>query len=491
MAYGDPVLSAEVALWGVGTIASTGSTIITAKTGRLKRRIATGVLVLVLAVVGGIVWLGGSSGSGGGTADRVAVADAELPELEAAEPVLASLSSDAPAPSPDVLTAQIGSLLDAPALGTGVSASVVDVASGDVLLDRDAAEPAMPASTAKLLTAVAALTTLDPSDRLETTVVAGSAPGEVVLVGGGDLTLSRTAPSETYAGAPTLADLAAQVVAAQPVGEPVSRVVVDSSLFSGPLTASGWQPGDTPSNYAAPVTATAVDGARLSPGSPARSGQPGLDAGAALADALGAPGATVVLGEAPADGEPLGTVQSAPIARLVEQMLSLSDNMLAEALARQVALARDLPATFEGAAEAVTDAVADAGVDLTGVTLSDGSGLSREDRVPAGVLTALVRGAADGSLDGASLLLSGLPVAGYDGTLLERDDADPDDAPGTVRAKTGTLLATQALAGTVVTADGRLLAFAVVADEPAGSETAAEDAIDAFAAGLAACGCRQ
>ena len=80
-----------------------------------------------------------------------------------------------------------------------------------MLLDLDAADPAMPASTAKLLTAVAALTTLDPSDTLETTVVAGATPGEVVLVGGGDPTLSRTAPSQTYPGAPTVADLAAQV----------------------------------------------------------------------------------------------------------------------------------------------------------------------------------------------------------------------------------------------------------------------------------------
>ena len=87
----------------------------------------------------------------------------------------------------------------------------------------------------------------------------------------------------------------------------------------------------------------------------------------------------------------------------------MSDNMLAEALARQVALARDLPASFEGSAKAVTGALTDAGVDITGVTLSDGSGLSRDDRVPAAVLTAVVRGAADGSLDGASALLSGLP----------------------------------------------------------------------------------
>ena len=86
------------------------------------------------------------------------------------------------------------------ALGTGVSAQVVDVATGDVLLDQDANDPATPASTAKLLTAVAALTTLDPSDTLETTVVAGATPGEVVLVGGGDVTLSRTDPLAVLSG---------------------------------------------------------------------------------------------------------------------------------------------------------------------------------------------------------------------------------------------------------------------------------------------------
>ena len=150
---------------------------------------------------------------------------------------------------------------------------------------------------------------------------------------------------------------------------------------------------------------------------------------------------------APAGAEVLGEVQSAPVARLVEQTLSQSDNMLAEALARHVALARDLPATFEGAAQAITDAVAEAGVDVTGVTLSDGSGLSREDKIPAEVLTAVVSGAADGSLGDASLMLSGLPVAGYDGTLADRGDDDPATAPGAIRAKTGTLLGVHALSG--------------------------------------------
>jgi D-alanyl-D-alanine carboxypeptidase/D-alanyl-D-alanine-endopeptidase (penicillin-binding protein 4) len=476
----------------VGTIAPSGSSIVvTAKTGRFRRRMTMLVLLLVLLLVGGGMALAGVfSGGGDPGTDAVAIDEARLPELGDATPVLASLSEDAPAPDRAVLTGELAPLLADPAMGVGASAHVVDVAAGAVLLDLDGTTPATPASTAKLLTAVAVLTTLDPSDTLETTVVAGAVPGEVVLVGGGDVTLSRTAPSQTYPGAPTVAELATQVVAAMPAGTPVTRIVVDSSLYSGPLTASGWGPGDAPSSYAAPVTATAVDGARVSPGSQARSGQPGLDAGSALADALGARGATVVLGEAPDGAETLATVQSAPIARLVEQMLSQSDNMLAEALARTVAIARERPASFEGGAQAVTEALAEAGVDVAGVTLADASGLSREDRVPAAVLAALVRGAADGSIEGAAGLLSGLPVAGYDGTLFDRGDDDPGTAPGTVRAKTGTLLGVHALAGTVVTAEGRLLAFAVVADAATGSESAVEAVLDDVAATLAACGCR-
>jgi D-alanyl-D-alanine carboxypeptidase/D-alanyl-D-alanine-endopeptidase (penicillin-binding protein 4) len=473
----------------VGTIASSGSAIVTAKTGRFRRRIATGIIGLVLLLIGGGVGVGILLTGGGGddATDGVAVADAKLPQLGDVSPVLASLAGDAPAPDPAVLSSELTPLLTSAGLGTGVSAEVVDVTTGKVLLDMDAGDPAVPASTAKLLTAAAALVTLDPADTLTTKVVAGATPGEVVLVGGGDPTLSRTSPSQTYPGAPTVADLATQVVAALPAGTQVTRIVVDNSLYSGPLTATGWGAGDAPSTYAAPVTAAAVDGARVSPGSQARSGQPGFDAGSALADALGAPGAAVVLGPAPAGAKTLATVESAPISRLVEQALSMSDNMLAEALARQVAIAKKQPATFEGGAQAVTEALAGAGIDMTGVSLFDGSGLSQQDRVPAGVLTEVVSGAADGSLDGASALLSGLPVAGYDGTLFDRGDAGA--APGTVRAKTGTLLGVHALAGTVVTADGRLLAFAVVADGST-NEAAAESGLDDVAATLAGCGCR-
>lgn len=471
----------------MGSIASSGSATVTPKYSRFRRRLLLGVLALVLGAAGGWFVLAPRGGNG---APDAAAAPARLPEVAAAAPVLAGLSAQAPAPDAAVLADELAPLLADPALGAGVEARIVDVASGEVLLDRNAQAPSTPASTAKLLTAAAALTTLDPGATFETTVVAGSAPGEVVLVGGGDPTLSRTVPSLSYPGAPTVADLAAQVRGALPPGTAVDRVVVDNSLFDGPLTAAGWGPGDAPSTYAAPVTATAVDGARMSSGDVQRSGSPGTDAGTALAVALGAPEATVVLGDAPQDAPPLGAVRSAPVARLVEQALSQSDNLLSESLARHVALASGLPATFDGAGAAVVRALAGAGLDVTDVVLADGSGLSTTDRVPVAVLADLLAGAADGTLAGASAVHSGLSVAGYDGTLAERGDEDPQTAPGAVRAKTGTLLGVHGLAGTVVTAEGRLLVFAVLADGAPADAPAAEAALDDLAAALAACGCR-
>ena len=96
----------------------------------------------------------------------------------------------------------------------------------------------------------------------------------------------------------------------------------------------------------------------------------------------------------------------------MEQALSQSDNLLADSLARHVALARGLPATFDGSAQAVTDALADAGIDTSEVELRDGSGLSRLDLVTPAVLADVLAGAADGSLAGTSAVVSGLAVAG-------------------------------------------------------------------------------
>src|SRR3954470_13785877 len=106
--HGDPQQSAGRHFWGVGTIASSGSTIVTAKTGRFRRRLTIGAIGLVLLLIGGGLALSGLFTGGGATGDDAAVAipEADLPDLGDAVPVLASLSSDAPAPDPAALSAQ-------------------------------------------------------------------------------------------------------------------------------------------------------------------------------------------------------------------------------------------------------------------------------------------------------------------------------------------------------------------------------------------------
>ena len=410
----------------------------------------------------------------------------------AASPVLPTLNGEAARPSAAGIAAQIQSLLGDGRLGGRVTASVVDVASGDVLYERDAGALAVPASTAKLLTAAAVLQARGPDYRIPTRAVAGSAPGEVVLVGGGDPTLAAGSPS-TYAGAGRLDKLAEQVKAALGGAAP-SRVVVDSSLFVGPTLGPGWFAQDAKDGFIGHITALMTDGARRNPKQvkppAARYSQPDLAAGQIFARALGVPAPAVTFGRAARNAQQLGQVVSPPMSRLVEMMLAESDNMIAEGLARQVALAQGGPGSFDGAAAATRDALAELGLPLDGYGLVDGSGLSHQNKVSARLLTNLLSAAASNEHPALRPIISGLPVAAYSGTLTDRfrGSGSGGSAAGVVRAKTGTLSGVSALAGVAVDADGRLLAFAVVADA-AGNTFQAEAALDRVAAAIASCGC--
>lgn len=457
------------------------------------RRLLLGLLALALVAAVGVTAVALLTGGGpDNAADPGAdpVPAAVIPDLELPDPVLAEDAGDEPIPDPAALAALLAPTVADPRLGGRLLARVVDVADGQVLFDSAGDSAGTPASNAKLLTAFAALSTLEPEDRLETRVVAGSLPGQIVLVGGGDSTLSRTSPSLSYPEAPTVFDLAQQVLGN--ANAEISSIVVDGSLYTGPPVSPQWRTGDAPSTYAAPITAVMVDGGRISAGSRSRSATPGLDAGRALAAALELPDLPVSAGTAPAETAVLAEVESAPMSRLVETMLALSDNVLAESLARQVALARGQSADFAGGAVAVAEAVAAAGLDTTGLQLADGSGLSAQNAVPPRLLTDLLRAVAaqDGDPDLASIA-SGLPVAGYDGTLVDRYEGGRPVGAGSVRAKTGTLDGVNTLAGYVVTAEGRVLAFALIADRlPPGPLIGGEPVLDAVAGILASCGCR-
>jgi D-alanyl-D-alanine carboxypeptidase/D-alanyl-D-alanine-endopeptidase (penicillin-binding protein 4) len=273
-------------------------------------------------------------------------------------------------------------------------------------------------------------------------------------------------------------------------------VIYDGSAFAGPVTGPGWDADATSGGYSAPITALMLDGGRATAGqtrAPAtRVAQPDLAAAQAFAVALGLPPTAVAVGTAPSGVRELGVVASPPMIRLVDVMLTESDNVLAEALARQVALARGRSATFDGAATAMRDVLGESGVPTAGYGLRDGSGLSRLDRLSPALLTAVLALAARPDRPELHSIFGGLPVAAYSGTLRERYRAAGAGGPaaGYVRAKTGTLTGVSALSGIAVDTDGRVLAFAILADAVDRPTATAQEALDRIAAGLAACGCR-
>jgi D-alanyl-D-alanine carboxypeptidase/D-alanyl-D-alanine-endopeptidase (penicillin-binding protein 4) len=420
-----------------------------------------------------------------------------------AGPVLPALDDAARAPTATGLAAALGAVLDQPDLGAAVAAQVVDLGSGEVLLDRSADRAAVPASTAKILTAVAVLALRGPESTLVTRVLQ-SAPGRLVLVGGGDVLLAAGAgDADAVVGHAGLADLAAATARALgATGTGQVTLAVDDTLFAGPGVSPGWG-GDVAGGFVAPVTALAMDAGNVAPGRrPApglpfpRSADPTMAAADAFARALADQGITVTGAVSRRDravdptAPVLAEVRSAPLADLVEQSLTDSDNTAAEALARLVSVSTNHQATFSGAGRAVLETLATLGVPTDGQTMAGGSGLGTGYALTPATLVAALRLAASAEHPELRAALTGLPVAGGSGTLVARftDDASRP-ARGSVRAKTGTLTGASSLAGTVVDADGRMLAFAVLADRVSSTE-AARTALDRAAAVLAGCGCR-
>lgn len=375
---------------------------------------------------------------------------------------------------------------------TGV---VLDGATGKVLWNKESSKATQPASTQKLLTGAAVLTKVDPNTRLVTKVVQGPEAGDVVFVGGGDVTLSARAANVTtvYDGAPTVADLAAQVLAS---GYQVKRILLDTSYWSGPDLAEGWDPNDIPGGFITHMQPLMVDGDRKDPAkedSP-RTGTPAITAGKALARALGDASIPVADGSAPKNAKVLGTVSSQPVPVLLSQALLNSDNVLAEALARRVAISLGGAPSFTGASQAVIIALQDLKLDTIGVNLADGSGLSHLDMAPTGLLGTVLGLAVSGKVPALRGLLSGLPVAGVSGTLSKAEgrfqSAQSKPGVGWVRAKTGSVDFTYALAGYVPDVDGRLVVFALNSNGVFSSgPNQTRPAQDAFAATLRTCGC--
>lgn len=375
-------------------------------------------------------------------------------------PVEPSLADDGSTTSP-------AAGFQAPAIDGQLGAAVVDLTTQESVYEHDAHRQLVPASSTKIVTATAALASMDLDKRLHTVIEHDGA--HVVIRAAGDVWL----------------DDAALDAAAAAIGH-ADSVEIDTSLWSGPTQAEGWDPGNVAEGYIAPMEPAMLYGGRIgaTSGDVPRSTTPALDVAQALADRVGASHVAVNDNAAPL---PEVTTLESPILReRLELMIKHSDNVMAEAIARETAVARGMqPASFSDATSATLEILREIGLDTVNMQISDNSGLSSQNRLTAHGLLQCLQVAAHGdagaeaggdtradagemgepgdNIGDLRSLLDVLPVAGGDGTL---DDRYAElSARGYARAKTGTLTDTSALVGIVTGRSGHTYAYSLLVND--------------------------
>lgn len=508
---------------------------------RRSVRAALGATLVVSALVGyvtldvydqvpGVLTLAPEPNTAAPTPFASPRASVPIPTPTAGMP-LRPAGADAPVPNTAGLTAALAPVLAGNALGPDVAVVVRDAATGGHLVDVQADSPHAPASTLKLLSAVGVLQGLGATTTLDTKVVAGADPSRIVLVVGGDSLLEPGAGRpDQVAGRAGLADLAAHTAAAlAAAGTSAVTLAVDASYAEGPASAPTWPPSFLATGITGPVAMAGLSTHRATPNHPGATdpvgevlstfaarlrehqvtvsvapqplpaeaglgaragGSPTPGAAAAAASATPAPTPSTSPAGAPAPGTTLAVVSSAPVVDQLVLALQESDNGLTETLARQAAFRATGARDFAGVAAYLISQAQALGLDVTGSTLYDASGLTRDARLPARLLADVLMLAGSGKVPGLADVVRELPVAALSGTLADRfTDPRTQAGVGVVRAKTGTLTGVSSLAGTVVTADGRPLVFVVLGAAPQGTPEA-RLALDQLAAVLATCGCR-
>ena len=430
------------------------------------------------------------------------------------------------------LGTKLSGILDDARSRTETDVSVLDADTGAVVYSRRSSSANLPASNAKVLTAVAAMHVLGPDHRFTTDVVRrgkvtdGVLNGSLYLVGHGDPTTRQS----------DYKSLAAKVRAAG-ITRVTGKIVADGSFFDDQRYHPGWSTSYASSYYAAQTAAlTVAPNADYDSGTvivkvkggsrgsrPRVSTTPGIAKKyVRLVNSASTTGSTSVSVSRRAGGntvtvrghvragttwsglvtvdEPelyaaavfreelrrqdvaieggtrLGTTPatkrtrvardtSMTLSKLLVPFLKLSNNLHAEALTKAMGAQGGAPGSWPAGVARTNAYLRDLGVPMKSLSLVDGSGLSRRDRVtPVALATALV---AVRDEPWWSAFDDALPVAGVDshwvgGNLRHRMNGTR--AAGNAHAKTGSLTGVTALSGYVTGRDGRRYAFSMLSN---------------------------
>ena len=362
------------------------------------------------------------------------------PQLVDAKPVAFPLKK----PDGEPNLANLAPMLDDARLGKA-SIQFRDVTTGNVVLAKNPQLPLLPASSTKVLTVSAALLKLDLDDRITTRVVQ-SGSDIAVIKAAGDVWM-------TYE---TIKDLAEQIRKNLPG---VKQVQIDTSAWTAPSFIESWGRENITEGFIAPMEPAMIYGARLNgarSGDVPRSNTPALDVAGAVARELGVTAFSKAEGTVPA-GEgvkELAKVESPTLRERIEKLMETSDNVMAEAVGRELSGSDPVSETLRILGEHF-QIPAD-------LKLFDNSGMSKANRIPAEFLDSLMFAAAKDN-SRLSAILATLPVAAGTGTLESRYTTLR--GRGYVRAKTGTLTDTSALVGTILSESGRVYTFAIISND--------------------------
>jgi D-alanyl-D-alanine carboxypeptidase len=331
------------------------------------------------------------------------------------------------------------------------SVSLLDLSTGEIVFESNAYSQRKPASTMKILSAVATLKYLNPSQIFTTTVSLGTVPNSLVINGEYDPWISmdhRTATKMKRTSFPRLAFNGLSAAKKNSGGSVRKLKVYYNDLYSNEVAtfkAFYKKRG---------VTATFIK--------------------VSEEKAISLSGEQVVYSISPT------------VKEIMNWFLLWSDNLLSERMARLAAKASGNEFNDKGVAITFATQLIEMGIDPSKIIVKDASGLSRENKVTANVMAKLLYKVHSDPL--LASLIEGLPVSGETGTLQRRYIETAPDAVGLVKAKTGTLTGTVSLAGYVQSGE-REYAFVVIADKIKRTNAASDKArktLDRYLAKIAA-----
>lgn len=334
-------------------------------------------------------------------------------------------------------------LLASPVIKANTSAIYIqDLRTGHVLASHNISTPLMAASCMKVVTIASLIHFTDVNDHYHTRVYTvgrvnanKELEGNILIEGSGDPTLNASCEPRTP-------DFVAEVVkAVQRAGIRVIKgdVVIKQDVYSGPAHPQGWTSSDRQNLYG--VGAYGFNFRRNSYGRKVMT-----DPAGAFRDelyrALTTAGVTVEHAGYSGGGQVMIFDHvSAPMDEIMRSCMMRSDNLFAECLLRRLATVNNRPGSTEAGARQVYQLWRNhGGMNLHGVVIKDGSGLSRANRLTARFIAQILQ-----EMSPDPYYVSFFPLAGQEGTL--RHFLRGSRLEAYIALKTGSVRSVQAYAG--------------------------------------------